>query len=99
MSYLDVSLPHTGREGRAAVQVADTEEEGGGQERVREDLPLPPALVLSVGGVVVPQLGLAGGGGDPAAHWYQLEQETTQGVNVLRVRYYFFINIPPAAKI
>ena len=55
--------------------VADTEEDGGGQEGGGEDLPLAPAPVLGVGGVVVGELGLAGGGGDTAPHWDQLHQE------------------------
>ena len=40
------------------VDVADTEEEGGGQERVREHPALTPTPVLRVGGVVVEQLAL-----------------------------------------
>ena len=61
------------------VDVADTEEEGGGQERVREHPALSPTPVLRVGGVVVDQLGLTGGGRgrNTAAHWDQLDQEAT----------------------
>ena len=76
MRCVSVSLPDTGRE-RFVVSVAHTEEEGGGQERVREHPALPPAPVLGVGGVVVAELGLAGGwrGRDTAAHWDELHQE------------------------
>ena len=56
--------------------VSHTEEEGGGQEGVREDLALPPAPVLGVAGVVVEQDRLAGGGGQAAANGDELEQET-----------------------
>ena len=59
------------------VAGADTEEEGCGQERVREDPALAPAAVLGVGVVVVDQLCLTGGGRgrDTATHWDELHQE------------------------
>ena len=67
-----LSLPDAGRE-RFMVGVADTEEDCGGEEGVSEDLPLPPAPVLSLAGVVVSQNCLTVGGGHSTAHWDQLE--------------------------